>query len=118
MAASVSAQIISKSPDLQKNKRSDNGQVNNKSDYDGLPLKKSSDDRTKNVIIIGDSMLNNVNSCGLSKSKKVEVSNFLGATSTDIFNKMDDILEDKPQSLIVHVGTNDLTNNINLLKNV
>ena len=105
----LSAQIISKSPDLQKNNRSDNGQVNNKSDYDGLPLKKSSDDRTKNVIIIGDSMLNNVNSCGLSKSKKVEVLNFLGTTSTDIFNKMDDILEDKPQSLIVHVGTKDLT---------
>ena len=81
-------------------------------------MKKSSDDGTKNVVIIGDSMLNNVNSCGLSKSKKVEVSNFLGATSTDIFNKMDDILEDKPQSLIVHVGTKDLTNDANLLNNV
>ena len=63
-------------------------------------------------------MLNNVNSCGLSKSKKVEVLNFPVATSIDIVKKMEDILEDKPQSLIVHVGTNDLTNNINLLKNV
>ena len=62
----LSAQIISTPPDLQKNK-SHIDQVNNKSDYDGLPLKKSSDDRTKNVIIIGDSMLNNVNSPGLSK---------------------------------------------------
>ena len=31
---------------------------------------------------------------------------------------MDDILEDKPQSLTVHVSTNDLTNNVNLLNNV
>ena len=31
---------------------------------------------------------------------------------------MDDILEDKPQSLIVHVGTNDLTNDVNLLNKV
>ena len=31
---------------------------------------------------------------------------------------MDDILEDKPQSLIVHAGTNDLTNDVNLLNNV
>ena len=31
---------------------------------------------------------------------------------------MDDILGDKPQSLIVHVGTNDLTNNVNPLNNV
>ena len=114
----LSAQFISKTPDLQKNKRSDNGQVNNKSDYDGLSSKKSSDDRTKNVIIIGDSVLNNVNSCELSKSKKVEDLNFTGATSTDIFKKMDDILEDKPQSLIVHAGTNDLTNDVNLLNNV
>ena len=72
----LSAQIISKPPDLQKNKRSDNGQVNNKSDYGSLPLKKSSDDRTKNAIIIGDP--------GLSKSKKVEVLDFPGAASTDI----------------------------------
>ena len=47
--------MISKPSDLQKNKRSDsgqvNGQVNNKSDYDDnyddLPLKKSSDERIK-----------------------------------------------------------------------
>ena len=47
--------MISKPPDLQKNKRSDSGQVNsqvnNKSDYDDnydeLPLKKSSDERIK-----------------------------------------------------------------------
>ena len=81
-------------------------------------MKKSGDDITKNVIIIGDSMLNNVNSRGLSKSKKVEALNFPGATSTDIVNKMDDILEDKPQSLIVHLGTNALTNDVNLLNNV
>ena len=91
----LSAQIISKSPDLQKNERSDNGQVHNKSDYDGLRLKKSSNDKTTNVIIIGRSKPNNVNNSGLSKSKKVEVLNFPGAASTDIFNKMDNILVDK-----------------------
>ena len=63
-------------------------------------------------------MLKKVNSHGLSKSKKVEVLNFPGTNTTDIVNKMDDILEDKPQSLIVHLGTNDLTNDVNLLNNV
>ena len=63
-------------------------------------------------------MLKKVNSHGLSKSKKVEVLNFPGTTSTDIVNKMDDILEDEPQSLIVHLSTNDLTNDVNLLNNV
>ena len=52
------------------------------------------------------------------KSKKLEVLSFPGATSTDIVNKIDDILVDKPQSLIVCGGTNDLTNDVNLLNNV
>ena len=72
----------------------------------------------KEVIIIGDSRLNNVNSRRLSKSKKVEVLNFPGATSNDILGKIDDVLNRKPESLIVHAGTNDLTNEINLLNNV
>ena len=37
------------------NTRSDNGQVNTKSHHDVLPLKKFSDDKTKNVMIVGDS---------------------------------------------------------------
>ena len=64
-------------------------------------------------------MLNNVNSRGLSKSKNVEVINFPEATSTDIVENIDEILENQqPKSLIVHVGTNDLTNDVNLLNNV
>ena len=64
-------------------------------------------------------MLNNVISRGLSKSKNVEVINFPGATSTDIVKNIDKILENQlRKSLIVHVGTNDLTNDANLLNNV
>ena len=74
--------------------------------------------KSKNVDIIGDSMLNNINGKGVFKSKKVDVLNISGATSGDIVDKIDDVLEGKPESLIVHVGTNDLTNNVNLLSNV
>ena len=49
-----------------------------------------------NVIIIGDSMLNNINSCGLSKSNKVSVSNFPGATSEDILDEIEDTLKTHP----------------------
>ena len=63
-------------------------------------------------------MLNNIKSRGLSKLKKVEVLNFLGAISNDIVGKIDDVLNQKPESLIFHVGTNDLTNEINLLNNI
>ena len=64
-------------------------------------------------------MLNNLNSRGLSKSKNVEVINFPRATSTDIVKNIDKILENQqPKSLIVHVGTNDLTSDVNLLNDV
>ena len=69
-------------------------------------MEKSTNDKArKEVIIIGVSMLNNINSCGLSKLKKVEVLNSPGATSNDIVGKIDDVLNQKPESLIVHVRT-------------
>ena len=60
-------------------------------------------------------MLNNTNICGLSKSKEVDVLKFPGATSADVSTKIDDVLNKKPASLIVHAGSNDVTNDINLL---
>ena len=63
-------------------------------------------------------MLNNINSCGLSKSNKVSVSNFPGATSEDILDEVEDTLKTHPDTLIVHAGTNDLTKNINTLRSI
>ena len=63
-------------------------------------------------------MLNNINSRELSKSKEVDVLNFPGAMSADALTKIDGVLNKKPASIIVHVGTNDLTNDINLLSNI
>ena len=54
--------------------------------------------KPKNVVIIGDSMLNNINGKGLSRSKKVDILNIPGATSSDIVDKIDDVLEGKPES--------------------
>ena len=68
-------------------------------------------EKSKNFIIIGDSILNNINSRGLSKSKKVSVSNFPGATS-------EDILAEVEYTLVVHAETTDLTKNINTLRSV
>ena len=40
--------------------------------------------KSKNVVIIGDYMLNNINGKGLSKSKKADFLNIPGAPSGDI----------------------------------
>ena len=115
------AQLIAKSHDVSigytthnNNHKDDNSKDKNKdSPCEDNDIKNQSN----KVVIIGDSMLNNIKSRGLCKSKKVDVLNFSGATSEDIFTKIDDVLDEKPASLIVHVGTNDLTNKINLLSN-
>ena len=85
--------------------------LNNQNNFE----EKGIEDLSNKVVPLGDSMLNNINSCGLSKSKEVDVLNFPGTTSSDVLTKIDDVLNKKPTSLIVHVGTNDLTNYINLL---
>ena len=63
---------------------------------------------SKNVVNIGDSMINNIKSHGLPKSKKVNILNIPGPTTGDIVNKTSHVLEVKPESLIVNVVTNDL----------
>ena len=44
--------------------------------------------------------------------------NFPGGTSEKILEKLDVKIKEKTDDLIVHVGINDITNNVNLLANV
>ena len=97
-------------------------ELNSSCDND-VPLEQCNEKRSKkreNVIIISDSMLNNINSRGLSKSKKVTVINHPGATSNIIEEELEATVKEnsKINTLIVHAGTNDLTNNINTLRSV
>ena len=90
----LSAQIISKPPDKTRKDSSDNYRhrsndndrlaTNGNNQDDASNEKSSNDGRSKEVIVIGNSMRNSVDSRGLSKSKDAEVINFSGATSTDI----------------------------------
>ena len=63
-------------------------------------------------------MLTNVSEKGLRKIHKVRVINFPGGTSEKITDQLDDLIKGKPDDLIVHVKTNDIANNVNLLNNV
>ena len=71
--------------------------------------------KNKKAIVIGDYMVNNINERELTKSKKVLVRSFPGAMSEKILEEMDEIIKEKPDSIISHTGVKDLTNNINLL---
>ena len=63
-------------------------------------------------------MVNGILEKGLSVHHKVKIVNFPGGTSEKILEKLDVIIKEKPDKLIVHDGTNDITNNVNLLTNV
>ena len=74
--------------------------------------------KKKEIVLTADPMVNGISEKGLSVNHKVKIVNFPGGTSEKILEKLDDIIKEQPEDLIVHVGTNDLTNNVNLLTNV
>ena len=58
-------------------------------------------------------MPNGIHERGLSKQQQVKIQNFLGGTSETIVDQVDTLVVDKPDCIIVHVGTNDSTKGIN-----
>ena len=70
------------------------------------------------VVVTGDSMLNCISEKGPNKSHKVTVKKFPGGTSNTIVENLDKLLKENPDDLKIHVGTNDLRNNVKLLNNV
>ena len=79
---------------------------------------KRNDQQKKKVVITGDSMLNGLHEKGLSMKHNVKVENYPGGTSETILDNIGDIVKNKPECLIIHAGTNDLTNGISLLNQV
>ena len=63
-------------------------------------------------------MVNGISEKGLSVNHKVKILNFPGGKREKILEKLDGIIKVQPDGLIVRVGTNDLTNNVNLLTNI
>ncbi|XP_048577070.1 uncharacterized protein LOC125559126 [Nematostella vectensis] len=67
--------------------------------------------RRQNVVIAGDSIINFVKGRELSDaSKRVTVKSFSGATVEDMHDYVKPILKKNPDTLVLHIGTNDLRN--------
>ena len=73
----------------------------------------------KKVIILGDSMLRHQKLDIILKSdNKVNVKFYPSATTEDITDHLRPAMRKKPGAIIMHTGTNDLTNDANLIKHV
>ena len=51
----------------------------------------------------------------LSKAHNIKLKNYPGATSEYILDEVEHLLKSKPDRVLVHLGTNDITNNVKLL---
>ena len=70
--------------------------------------------RSRRVVILGDSIVKNVNSWQLSKSltnEKVSVKSLSGATTKQMSTYVTLTIEEKPDSVILRIGTNNLRSN-------
>ena len=72
----------------------------------------------KSVIVIGDSLLNGIDDRGLCKHHNVKVRPHLGATTRDIADHVKPVARRKPDMVIIHCGTNDLTNDVDTTKHL
>ena len=66
-------------------------------------------DKCCRITIVGDSMLNGILDEGLQKDHNVQVKHHPGATTRDIVDYVRPVIRKKPDCIIIHAGTNDLT---------
>ena len=64
------------------------------------------------VVVTGDSLLNGISEKWLSRSHQVTFKNFPGGTSENVLEETENLIGDKPDCIIIHAGTNDITNGI------
>ena len=69
---------------------------------------------------MGDSVLTGIQEKGLNKNTdiNIKIQKYTGASSTDILDHIKPSLRKKPDQIVIHAVTNDLTNNHNYLNNV
>ena len=83
-----------------------------------MPEKKS------HIEIIGDPMLNGIHERSINNDEniKVKIWKYPGTSSIDILDHILDHIKPSlwkaPEQIIIHAGTNDISNNTNYLKNV
>ena len=71
---------------------------------------------TKNSIIsVGVSLVKHLTGSRISRKKHVKIKTNPGATTEDIIDYIEPSIQKKPDFLLVHSGTNDLTNGINTM---
>ena len=72
----------------------------------------------KDIIIIGDSMIKNVNDREISRSSSVKIRSHPGATTEDLIDYVRPTARKNPKMMVTHSGTNELTYKVNTLQKI
>ena len=72
----------------------------------------------KKVMILEDSMVKGLNECGLLKNENAKVQGFSGYTAEDMLDIVKQAARRKPEATIIYAGTNNITQDINTMKNI
>ncbi len=87
---------------------------NKSTESEGDANRKDNNKSQSQVTIIGDSMLHGVIDRGLmNRQRKVYVKVNPGANTQDIVDHLKPVVRRKPDTIIIHTGTNDITSGIN-----
>ena len=121
-------ELTSKTPDIRL---SNSNKMNRLNPVDGRRENPQSDvklssnhhnnsnQNSKKVMVIGDSIVKYLRSDELSSTdKSISVMKHPGCSSEDMLDYVKPIARKKPDTLIIHVGTNDLTKGVNTMKKV
>ena len=103
-------------------KHAERNKVNNSpNNAESRDVKPKTNKRKKiRVEILGDSMLNGVQEKGLNKNAdiNIKIPKYPGASSTGILDHIRPSLRKEPNQIIIHAGTNNLTDDDSYLNNV
>ena len=73
-------------------------------------------EKEKKIFIVGDSMINNVTGTGISRDHAVKIRPHHETTSIDVRDYIKSKLRHRPDVIILHYGTNNISNEIKTLK--
>ena len=100
--------------DVNKKQSHSNGKPKN----DNIKINSNGDSKTK-IMVVSDSLVKSLRRDGLSSKKNnVKVITHLGSITEDMLDYIKPIARRDPDTLIIHTGTNDLTNGVNPMKKV
>ena len=81
-------------------------------------IKRDNKTPKKDIVIIGDSMIKYINGLEMSRSSSVIIRSNPGAPTEDLIDYVRPTARKKTKMIVIHSGTNDITNKVNTLQKI